>query len=130
MITTAKAGEIIAIDSQWLGMPIYLKGHIPNKTIEKSGRVVIIPKDETPGKYFSKLFIEVNILLPDIEGEADIRLECLEEKALKRFGRGVADESFGTWYRYSVQKYSVEEDRELECHYVHIQLLFEILNVK
>jgi hypothetical protein len=130
MITTSKAGEIIAVDSIRLGMPIYLKGHIPDAPIERCGRVVILPKEESTGKYFSKLFVEVNICLPDVAGEADKRLECLEMKALKMYDEGVADCYFGTWYRYSVQKHSVEEDASLQCHYVHIQLLFEILNVK
>ena len=109
-------------------MQIYTKGHIPFKDIEKCGRIVILPKTDDTGKYFDKCYVEVNFHLPDKNQEADYRLDAIERQAYDLFKKGKAGEYQDQWYNISFSRKSREEDSQLKSHYVHIQLLFEILN--
>lgn len=94
-----------------------------------SEMIVIRAKPQKGEKYWKKDFVEVNLCVPDIEGEADlIRLQELERAAQSRLESvGRYD---GTSYRYSIDTIGIEMDEGLKCHYVNVRLLFEVLNVK
>lgn len=128
MITSEDIALIIAEDLKGFGMAIYTKGHIPVKGIEKNGRIVIIPKTNDDGTIFDKCFVEVNFNLPDVNEEADYRLDKIERDAYKLLRKGKAGKFEDQWYNISFSSRSREEDTQLKCHYVHIQLLFETLN--
>ena len=110
-------------------MPIYIKGHIPFGEIPADGRITILPKADDDGTIFDKCFVEVNFILPDIEQEANARLDTLERDAYDLFRKGLAGEYNGQWYQISYSRRSREEDPQLKSHYVHFQLMFQILNV-
>ena len=129
MITTEDMAAVIAGYLRNFGMPIYIKGHIPVGKIPKEGRITITPKEDSDGRIFDRCFCEVNFLLPDVNQEADIRLDSIEEQAYGLFKPGFADEYKGQYYHLSYSRRSREQDAQLQSHYVHIQLLFEILNV-
>ena len=129
MITTEDMAQII---SGYLGtfeMPIYVKGHIPVGKIGTDGRITLIPKADSDGKIFNKCFVEVNFVLPDVNNEADFRLDDIERAAYATFKDGMTGQYDGQYYNISYSRRSREEDVSLKCHYVHLQLLFETLNV-
>lgn len=129
MITTEDIASIIMRDLWSFDMPKFIKGHIPIGKVGEEGRIVILPKEDSDGKIFDKCFVEVNFLLPDIEGETNIGLDEIERNAYTFFKESKAGQYENQWYTYSFSRRSVEQDTDLECHYVHIQVLFEILNV-
>lgn len=129
MITTEDMALII---SEYLGtfdMPIFVKGHIPFGKVGNDGRITIIPKADSDGKVFNKCFVEVNFILPDVDGEANFRLDDVERAAYAAFKDGMAGQYNEQYYDISYSRRSREEDTGLKCHYVHLQLLFQTLNV-
>ena len=120
---------IIAEDLKGFGMETYIKGHVPAATaIEKNGRITIIPKTDDTGRIFDKCFVEVNFFLPDIHQEANYRLDAIERDVYKIFKNGKAGGYNEQWYNITYSRKSREEEKQLQAHYVHFQLLFEILN--
>lgn len=129
MITTEDMAMVIAGYLRDFGLPIYTKGHIPFEDGPLGeGRITITPKEDSDGKIFDKCFCEVNFLLPDVQQEADIALDDIERDAYELFKNGMSDTYEGQWYCISYSRRSREQDEKLKSHYVHIQLLFEILN--
>ena len=128
MITTEDMAILIADHLQDFNMPIYIKGHIPYENIPKDGRITILPKDDSEGVIFDKCFCEVNFLLPDVNQEANYELDGIERDAYRLFKDGLAGQYEDQWYRISYSRRSREEESQLKSHYVHFQLLFEILN--
>ena len=128
MITTEDMAVLISQKVESFGMPIFIKGHIPFSDIPQEGRITITPKEDSEGSIFDKCFIEVNFILPDVNNEADFNLDAIERDAYELFKDGFADEYEGQHYVVSYSRRSRERDEQLKSHYVHIQLLFEILN--
>ena len=128
MITTEDMAAIIAQHLGAFNMPVYVKGHIPFSDIPEEGRITITPKDDSDGKIFDKCFCEVNFILPDVNQEANYALDDIERMAYDTFKDGYSDTYGGEWYAISYSRRSREQDEKLKSHYVHIQLLFEILN--
>lgn len=128
MITTEDMALIVSGHLRDFGMPVFVKGHIPFSDIPSEGRITITPKEDSEGRIFDKCFVEVNIILPDINQEADIRLDELERRAYAIFKDGYADEYGDQHYALSYSRRSRERDEQLKAHYVHLQLLFETLN--
>lgn len=137
MITETEIGHIIFDDCRFLGLPIYLKDTLSEEyksgedRIEEQGRVVIRPKTVTNDKtYFNDCTVEVNIALPDVDGEKNPNLEHLYAKALRVLDDDKCGRYREDFYRYSVQRHGIERESGLNCHYANITLLFEILNVR
>jgi len=128
MITTEDMAVIVSQMIEGFDMPIYVKGHIPIANIPQEGRITILPKEDSEGRIFDKCFVEVNFFLPDIEGEADIRLDDIEREAYRIFHDGLAGEYNGQHYDISYSRRSREQSQQLGSHYVHFQILFETLN--
>lgn len=128
MITTEDIALIIAEDLRGFDMPIFTKGHIPFENITKEGRITITPKDNSVGRIFDKCFVEVNFILPDINQEAHYDLDRIEREAYALFKDYKAGKYEDQWYNITYSRRSREEDANLKSHYVHFQLLFEILN--
>lgn len=96
----------------------------------KSEMIGIHAKAPTPGTYWKKGFVEVNLNVPDIDGEQDlIRLRELERASYPILD-GFFGKLDGTGYRYSIYSTGIEENEPAQCHYINVKVLFEILNVK
>lgn len=129
-MTTEDIAAVVAEMFYKLGMPIYVDGHFPDgKHIEEGGRITIIPKSDGKGKIFRKCFVEVNAALPDVHNEKNPGLDDVERKMKDIALVGRTGEYGGEWYSISHDHIGTERDKPLECHYIHIQLLFETLNV-
>ena len=105
---------------------IYVKGDIPYGKVTRE-RIAILTKEIRTETYFNKCFVEVNWCVPDLSGYPNnTRLQEIERiivPFLDSVGR--FDD---TEYRYGVESHQILEDKDLECHYVNVRLLFEILN--
>lgn len=137
MLTQRTISHIIYDDLRNLGIKTYIKYHLPDEKeetetrIEEGGRIVIRPKFIAADKtYFNDCTIEVNIAFPDIGGEASPKVDDLCEKAFNILNNDKCGEKDGEFYRYHVQRYSVEDEPNLKCHYANLTILFEILNVR
>lgn len=137
MITERTISHILFDDLEFMGMKTYIKYHLPDEEastedrIEPNGRIVIRPKVVNADKtYFQDCTVEVNIALPDIEGEMDTKLDDLCKKAYDELNDDKCGNKDGEFYRYHVQRYSIEDEPNLSCHYANLTILFEILNVK
>ena len=127
MIVTGNIATILYKRLKGLGIEVYKGGTFPTSKIDKE-RIVIIPKRQSEGKYWKRGFVEINFLVPDVNGKASTkRLTELERIANQLESYGVFD---STPYRYKVESISQEEDTSLECHFVNCRILFEVLNTK
>ncbi len=131
MIVTTDIANILYKDCEALGMEVYQSGNIPDEDKELSSeRVIIIAKSQSPEAIWKKGFVEVNLCVPDMDGDANlIRLQQLERKAQEVLD-DVVGEFDGSSYYYSIDQIGTEADTALKCHYVNVRLLFQVLNVK
>ena len=131
MIVTTDIANILYKDCKAFGIEVYQAGNIPDEHKELSSEMVIIrTKSQSPETYWKKGFVEVNLCVPDIDGDANlIRLQELERKAQEVLDE-VVGEYDGSNYYYLIDSIGIEADAELRCHYVNVRILFQVLNVK
>ena len=131
MIVTTDIANILYKDCKAFGIEVYQAGNIPDEHKELSSeRVIIRTKSQSPETYWKKGFVEVNLCVPDMDGDANlIRLQELERKAQEVLDE-VVGEYDGSNYYYLIDSIGTEADTELRCHYVNVRLLFQVLNVK
>ena len=131
MIVTTDIANILYKDCKAFGIEVYQAGNIPDEHKELSSeRVIIRTKSQSPETYWKKGFVEVNLCVPDMDGDANlIRLQELERKAQETLDE-VVGEYDGSNYYYLIDSVGIEADTELRCHYVNVRLLFQVLNVK
>ena len=131
MIVTTDIANILYKDCKAFGIEVYQAGNIPDEHKELSSeRAIIRTKSQSPETYWKKGFVEVNLCVPDMDGDANlIRLQELERKAQEVLDE-VVGEYDGSHYYYSIDSIGTEADTELRCHYVNVRLLFQVLNVK
>ncbi len=131
MIVTTDIANILYKDCKAFGIEVYQAGNIPDEHKKLSSeRVIIRTKSQSPETYWKKGFVEVNLCVPDMDGDANlIRLQQLERKAQEVLGDVVGDYD-GSNYYYLIDSIGIEADTELRCHYVNVRLLFQVLNVK
>ena len=131
MIVTTDIANILYKDCKAFGIEVYQAGNIPDEHKELSSeRVIIRTKSQSPETYWKKGFVEVNLCVPDIDGDANlIRLQELERKAQEVLDE-VVGEYDGSNYYYLIDSIGIEADAELRCHYVNVRILFQVLNVK
>lgn len=130
-MTTEDMAMAVAAGFEPMGLPIYIKGHVPDGLpIEENGRITILPKNDGKGNIFRKCFVEVNAAMPDVHNEKNPALDNIERRLKEIALNERVGKLNGEWYRISFDHIGTERDKALECHYVHIQLLFETLNVQ
>lgn len=137
MITPQTIGNILyrdcraafETDAVFVVVPGDNSDEIPDGEVTDE-RIVIHVKSQTPGTFWRKSFNEVNILVPRIQNRPDrIRCEQLEHEAMEKLD-GVAGSYGGTHYLYSVGSVGTQTDDALNCEYVNVRILFEVLNVR
>ena len=131
MIVTTDIANILYKDCKDFGIEVYQAGNIPDEHKELSSeRVIVRTKSQSPEAIWKKGFMEVNLCVPDMDGDANlIRLQELERKAQEVLDE-VVGEYDGSTYYYLIDSIGIEADTELRCHYVNVRLLFQVLNVK
>ncbi len=142
MITEIDAGHIIYDDLDSMSLERRLKGHLKkgslngeepmiSEHVPEEGLVVILPKQVSADKkYFNDCTIVVNILLKDVEGETNPKINELLKEAFNLLNADKVGEYADTWYRYSVRSHGIEAEARMKCHYANIVLDFEILNIR
>ena len=131
MIVTTDIANILYRDCKAFGIEVHQAGNIPGEHKELSSeRVIIRTKSQSPETYWKKGFVEVNLCVPDMDGDANlIRLQEFERKAQEVLDE-VVGEYDGSNYYYLIDSIGIEADTELRCHYVNVRILFQVLNVK
>lgn len=129
MITSGDAANIIYRDlADFSIKERYHAGDEPQGEI-LTERIIIHTKPQAPGTYWEKNFLEVNLCVPDVNGDKNkTRTDELEKEAKAFFDK--VGEYDGSHYIYSWDRIGTEEDINLKCHYVNVRVLFEVLNVK
>lgn len=106
---------------------IYVPDDYPTGTDE---RIVIHVKAPQRGDIFYKGFVEVNAVVPDIEGRANHeRIQEVEAILVNAFKYDTVGTFGSDTYRYGLYSESVLREAEAKFHYVNARLTFEILNI-
>lgn len=129
MIGTNDISLIVYDQCEALGLRCILQPIMPEEEISDE-RIVIICKQVQRGDIWRKAFVEINICVPDCDGEADlVRLQQLERLALGILGEDLVGEYDGTTWQLSLESYNgAVADKAMKAHYINIRLLFQILN--
>lgn len=126
MIVTGEVENILYKDLREFGQP-YKNGTEPTGIVT-SERIQIIVKDQSKSKYWNSGFVEVNFLVPNIDGKPNTRRLVEVEKSLSKL------EKYGRYngQAYAYETYSITrlEDKELKCWFANCRILFESLNTK
>lgn len=128
MIGTMEVAAIIYRKCAELEVPVSRYGFLPKGPEVQERVVVAAVKAPSAETFWTKCFVEVNYLVPDLEdGVADLRrLTEVERRIAKLFdGYGVHD---GTPYRYQTQSTEILEGKDYKSHYVNCRILFKQLN--
>lgn len=110
-------------------VPIYHGFNVPKGAVE-APRITIHIKESVNGTVWTKRYVEINLSVPDLDEDiADMHLlGQVEQIMLLHFKTPRTGELDSGSYEYSLDSYSQEQDTQLKCHFVHIRLLFQILN--
>lgn len=127
MITTGDVENILFRDLKKYGIKQFRKNAIPSGPVKDERLIVLCGTLET-STIWKNAFVNVNVCVPDIKGEANTKRLTEIERDLYLIGS--VSEYDDTVYRYSVDSTRQEEDAALSCHFVNVRVLFEVLNVK
>lgn len=132
MIVTGDIYKILYGMVQAFGIKdIYDSWNPVKSKLAEEAVVIVTSTPMEPDTYWEKAFAHVNICVPDQMGYANTpRLNGLERMANGWVGKGITGRFDGTTYRISKESLGIERDNALECSYVNLVLLFEILNVE
>lgn len=134
MIVTTDIQDILYKDCKAIGISeIYENGTVPTGEVTTE-RIVIIAKSQQPGTYWKKDFVEVNLVVPDVNTDNGQQANLIRLQELERIAQPKLDDVCGTYdgtrYTYSIAQIGIEEDTDLKCHFVNVKILFNVLNVK
>ena len=128
MITTADIKNILYKDCKVLGINVCRdRPQLGSEGLQEE-MIILHTKRQTPEKHWKKSFVEVNLCVPDLDGgENEIRTQEIEHLAIAALDNvtGVFNK---TRYKYGIESEGIENDTELQCHYVNLRILFEVLN--
>ena len=93
-------------------------------------RIVIHVKQQRRAPIFYRGFVEVNAVVPDIEGRQNHRrVQEIEEILCDAFRHDHVGDFSGETYRYGLESIQVLSEPDAHYHYVNARLLFETLNI-
>lgn len=128
MITLTDVANIVYSILAPLGYETYQKGNIPKGPITAE-RITIHAKGLTPETIWKKCFVDVNLICPDIEDEANTpRLNEMEREIAPLLER--TGEYDGTTYTMNEPTSDFLENPSFHCHYINLRVLFQIQNTK
>ncbi len=127
MITTGDIENIMYKDLKKFGFKQYKKDAIKEGKVD-SERLIVLCGALEEDTFWSRAFVNINVCVPDYKGMANTKRLTEIERMFKNI-ESVASQD-GSTYRYAVRSTSQEEDSALECHFVNIRVLFEVLNIK
>ncbi len=132
MIVTTDIYKILFEKVQEFGIKAVYDSWNPITSKLKEDAIVIVTSTPIESDtYWEKIFVHVNICVPDYLGNVNtIRLSELERLANVWIRDGIVDKYDDSWYKISKSLLGIERDNALQCSYVNLKLLFEILNVK
>lgn len=132
MIVTTDIYTILHEKVQEFGIKaIYDSWNPITSELKEKAIVIVTSTPIEPDTYWEKTFVHVNICVPDYLNDVDtVKLNEVERLANMWIYDEFVDEYDDSWYRISRNSLGIERDDRLQCSYVSIKLLFEILNVR
>lgn len=127
MITSGESANIVyRIVSVGLGLPVSQSGNDTSHSDEP--HVVVHPHKQERGKQYMRNFVEANVVVPDVDGEAQSGLlKSYEKEVLGLFYGDIVGEQNGTAYIMELQSLGIEQDSALNSHYVNCKIKFSVL---
>ena len=123
MITAGDSANILYTLLKPLGFPVY---HGWNFT--DAERIVLITHPQEREKQWMKNFVDVNLVVPDKDSEAQRKkLNDYQRTLHDFFYMDIVGEHNGTGYVIELKSIGIEEDTPLKSHYVNCKLLISAL---
>lgn len=123
MITAGDSENIVYALVQTFGLPVH---HGWNTS--DADRVVIVAHKQERERQWLKNFIDVNLVVKDIDGEAQrSKLNGYQKTLQDFFYEDIVGEKDGVGYVITLESCGIEEDASLKSHFVNCKLLFSVL---
>lgn len=123
MITAGDSANIIYGLVKGFGLPVY---HGWNNS--DADRIVITTHKQEREKQWMKNFVDVNLVVKDIDNEAKLAVLKGYERTLHDFFyEDIVGEKDGCGYIIELKSIGIEEDASLKSHFVNCKLLFSAL---
>lgn len=99
--------------------------------LEDKAVVIVTSTPVEPDTYWERAMAHVNICVPDYLCRPNTKeLNDMERLANSWIYEDIVGEYDGSTYRISKDSLGIERDDALQCSYVNLVILFEILNVR
>lgn len=123
MITAGDAANIIYGLVKDFGLPVYHGWNISG-----SERIVISTHPQERELQWMKNFVDVNLIVPDVDNEAQrAKLNGYMQTLHDFFYEDIVGEKNGCGYIIELKSIGIEEDTQLKSHFVNCKLLFSAL---
>lgn len=123
MITASDAANIVYSLVKPFGLPVYHGWNVSN-----DDRIVLVSHPQEKEKQWMKNFVDVSLIVPDVDGEAQrAKLNDYQRMLHDFFYIDIVGEKDGTGYNIEMKSIGIEEDTQLKSHYVNCKLLISAL---
>ena len=123
MITAGDAANIIYGLVKPFGLPVYHGWNISD-----AERIVISTHPQERELQWMKNFVDVNLVVPDIDNEAQrAKLNEYQRTLHDFFYADIVGEKDGCGYIIELKSIGIEDDASLKSHFVNCKLLFSVL---
>lgn len=123
MITASDVANIVYSLVKPFGLPVYHGWNVSN-----DDRIVLVSHPQEKEKQWMKNFVDVSLIVPDVDGEAQrAKLNDYQRMLHDFFYIDIVGEKDGTGYNIEMKSIGIEEDTQLKSHYVNCKLLISAL---
>lgn len=123
MITASDAENILYTLVKTFGLPVYHGWNISD-----ADRMVLVSHPQEREKQWMKNFVDVCLVVPDVDNEAQrAKLNNYQRVLHDFFYIDIVGEKDGTGYVIELKSIGIEEDTQLKSHYVNCKLLISAL---
>ena len=123
MITAGDTANIVYSLVKEFGLPVYHGWNLSNEI-----RIVIVTHPQERELQWMKNFVEVNLVVPDKDNEAQLaKLKGFERTLHDFFYIDIVGEKDGCAYTIELKTNGIMEDASLKSHFVNCKLLFSAL---
>lgn len=123
MITASDAENIVYALVKTFGLPVYHGWNMSNED-----RIVLVSHPQEKEKQWMKNFLDVNLVVPDVDNEAQrVKLNNYQRTLHDFFYIDIVGEKDGCGYVIEMKSIGIEEDAPLKSHFVNCKLLISAL---
>ena len=127
MITNTDIAKYFYNKCKRFSVPTYMPWTLPKGDLPDERITIVVHDIAEGGAFWDRCIVEVNWMLTDIDGCANVGLDDVERRMVSLYkGNGIID---GTTFKYEKMSATTLEDKDFNSHYHNLKILFNIQRV-